>query len=305
MKEFFFENKGTNIYCYAWDEVDNPKGVVQLAHDMGDYCMRYDYLARFLNANGFIVVGQDLRGHGKSSGGFNHRGEIYGESFQDSVLDMLLLTEHSLAKYKLPILLFAIGYGATLAQAYLFKYSEFLSGAILCSPSYMRTMQSFLGGIIAGTLIGFVDNKSPAYVINNYLYKKHNSPFEGEKLRYAYLTRDVKSVKEYVKDPFCGAQFVYSLGFYKSYFNNSFWMYTKKKFSMIDENFPILILAGSDDSVTDNAKLSRKLFDKYVKYGKKNVLYNEYKNARHELIFECNRDEVLKDIFRFLLLLFK
>lgn len=304
MKEFFFENKGTNIYCYAWDEVESPKGVIQIAHDMGDYCMRYDYLARFLNANGFIVVGQDLRGHGKSSGGFNHRGEIYGESFQDSISDMLLLTKHSLAKYNLPIVLFALGYGATLAQAYLFKHSRFLAGAILCSASYMRSFPVFIGGIIAGTLIGFIDNKSPAYIIYNYLYKKYNAQFEGEKLRYSYLTRDVKSVKDYIKDPFCGAQFVYSLGFYKSYYNNSYWMYSKKKFSMIAEDFPILILSGSEDSVTENGKLSQKLFDKYVKYGKKNVLYNEYKNARHELIFESNRDEVLKDIYKFLSLLF-
>ena len=105
MRTFSFENKAQTIKCYAWDNVERPLGIIQIAHDECDYSLRYQEFADFFNKRGYIVVSQDLRGFGDSSNGFEHRGEFYGDVFQYSVDDMILLTNLAIAYYKLPVIL--------------------------------------------------------------------------------------------------------------------------------------------------------------------------------------------------------
>ena len=45
MKNFKFKDKsGLNINVYKWDEVQNVKGIIQLAHGMTETAKRYDYM---------------------------------------------------------------------------------------------------------------------------------------------------------------------------------------------------------------------------------------------------------------------
>ena len=55
----------TELQGYLF-EVDNPKGVVQIAHGMQEYSKTYFKFAQFLNKKGYIVYMIDQRGHGKS-----------------------------------------------------------------------------------------------------------------------------------------------------------------------------------------------------------------------------------------------
>ena len=44
------------LATYAWDQaVDQPRGVVQVAHGLAEHSARYDRLAETLNAAGFLV----------------------------------------------------------------------------------------------------------------------------------------------------------------------------------------------------------------------------------------------------------
>lgn len=300
MRSFSFENKAQNIYCYAWDEVENPKAIIQLAHDSGEYSARYEEFANFLNSLGYIVVSQDLRGFGKSCNGFEHRGEFYGDVFQYSIDDMIILTNIAINHYKLPVVLVAVGYGSILAQAYSWTRGDLLSGLILLSTAYMRECKVLLGGIVAGIISGFVDPQSPSYLVSNAIYKLRAKPFLNEKTRYSFLTRDKDEVKKYVQDNYCGAQYVLSINFHKSYLNYAYWMYTKKKFRQIPQKLPILIMSGTEDYTINIGKNSDKLYEKLVKYERKNVFSNIYPNARHDLLHEINKKEIFEDIAVFL-----
>ncbi len=57
----------TILQCYLWNDVKNPKGVVQISHGMAEHARRYDAFAQFLNANGYIVYADDHRAHGMTS----------------------------------------------------------------------------------------------------------------------------------------------------------------------------------------------------------------------------------------------
>lgn len=301
MREFSFENKALSIYCYAWDDVKEPKGIVQIAHDLGEYCARYDVLARFLNANGFIVVGSDLRGFGKTCGGYDHRGEVYGDCLNDTIDDLIKLSDYSISKYRLPLIYLGFGYGTVLAWHYMYKYGRNLAGCILAGAYYTVNLNTLLMSIIASTVIGFIQPTTPANFINSLQYRRAARPFEFEKRKYAYLTRDTEEIKRYVGDPFCGAQFAMSYEFQKSYFNNSFWTtFIKKKFKAIPIDLPVLLLGGTEDSVARFGRDIKKIYAKLIKTKHKFVYMNLYEKARHDLANETNRDEIFSDIYLFL-----
>ena len=301
MREFTFENKALTIYCYAWDEVEKPVGVVQLVHDLGEYTTRYDHLARFLNANGYIVLGCDLRGFGKTCGGYDHRGECYGEPVSDTTDDLIKLSGYALSHYRLPLVLMGFGYGAMLAQIYMSLNGKALSGCILAGAYYTVNLHTLLSSIIVSTVIGFIEPGTPANFVSRLEYKRVSRPFQHEKIKYSYLTRNRDEIKNYVADPYCGAQFTLSYEFQKSYFNNGFWtVFTKRRYHDIPKDLPILFLGGTDDSLADFGRDINKLQHKLIKNGQKYVYVNLYDKARHDLANEINREEIFTDACLFL-----
>src|SRR5947209_6813194 len=82
---------GATIAAYRWTPDEPPRGVVQLTHGMGEHVLRYAPLARALNQVGFVVAGQDHRGHGTTSP--EALGEIGADGWTELVNDVHLLTE--------------------------------------------------------------------------------------------------------------------------------------------------------------------------------------------------------------------
>ena len=69
IEEFTFKScTGKDLYAKKWydENLKEYKAVVQLVHGMEEYILRYDDFANFLADNGFLVVGHDHIGHGKS-----------------------------------------------------------------------------------------------------------------------------------------------------------------------------------------------------------------------------------------------
>lgn len=54
------------MWCPDEAEYDKPVAVLQICHGMIEYIDRYDGFARFMAERGFVVVGNDHLGHGKS-----------------------------------------------------------------------------------------------------------------------------------------------------------------------------------------------------------------------------------------------
>ena len=53
-------------YLYT-DELVKPKAVIELSHGMSEYIERYEWVADFFTARGYIFAGNDHLGHGGSS----------------------------------------------------------------------------------------------------------------------------------------------------------------------------------------------------------------------------------------------
>lgn len=94
---------GTELYCYLFDKVENPKGVVMVVHGMGEHMGRYIHFAEYLNSRGYIVFGDDHRGHGLSETDAD-RGHHDGDMFSDTVKDEVFFLKYLEDRYKLPVL---------------------------------------------------------------------------------------------------------------------------------------------------------------------------------------------------------
>lgn len=69
IKEFYFKSStGKDLYAKKWydENLTQYKAVIQLVHGMEEYISRYDEFANYLAEKGFMVVGHDHIGHGKS-----------------------------------------------------------------------------------------------------------------------------------------------------------------------------------------------------------------------------------------------
>ena len=67
--EYYFpsSDKKTLIHVNQWTPVSAPlRGMVQIAHGVAEYGLRYAPFARFLCAHGFLVTAHDHLGHGLS-----------------------------------------------------------------------------------------------------------------------------------------------------------------------------------------------------------------------------------------------
>ena len=67
-RDFYFNSStGKNkIHARMCTPDAEPKAIVQIIHGIAEYIDRYDDFMTFLAKNGFIAVGTDHLGHGKS-----------------------------------------------------------------------------------------------------------------------------------------------------------------------------------------------------------------------------------------------
>ena len=67
MQEFYLQLQSANfLHCCQWNPACEPIGVVQIVHGVAEHVARYAPFAEFLTQRGYLVVGEDHPGHGKS-----------------------------------------------------------------------------------------------------------------------------------------------------------------------------------------------------------------------------------------------
>lgn len=279
----FIAKDGKKIICSLWDEVKAPKAVVQLVHGMNEHVKRYDRFAKFLNAHGYIVFGDDHRAHGRTASSISSIGTTDGEQdlFSVSLSDELEIANFLRKKYKKPLFLFAHSYGSFIGQAMLDRNINVKAVCLSGTAKFSKTFLWFSKSV-AWLGCKFFGKDSNAIIIEMF------SPIRD----INNLSRDKNEVAKYKKDSFVKKHFSY--GFYYSLFSNQL-----KLMGSANVDTPILIIVGSQDSVNDNAKLAKRLFKIYKKQGVKKLRINVYPEARHELLNELNYQEVQNDVLNF------
>ena len=272
--EFWFTSEdGLQIACSRWQSRGPARGVIQIAHGLGEHIGRYSDLIAVLQEAGLVVYANDHRGHGRTGSSTKQLGHFGEGGFDLLVQDMVELT--LLAKEEnpgKPFVLLGHSIGSFAAQQYVLDHSYSIDGLALSGS-----------GILDG-LAKLARRAAPRK--NNFL----NAAFEPTRTPFDWLCRDSRVVDAFMNDPICfGALEPASA---QSFLAASTRLADPDSLSEIRPDLPIYLLSGSDDPVGQQLEGVRSLIERYHKAGVSDISYDFYEGGRHEMLNEPNRGQV-------------
>jgi len=268
---------GAEIVGYRWDPAGRPRGVVQLTHGMGEHVQRYDALARALTGRGLVVYGQDHRGHGATARHADELGQLGPDGWTQLVGDIDLLVSRIRDEQPgLPLVLLAHSMGSFAVQQYLLDHSDRVDAVVLTGTTALDQLEPALD----------LDKPIDLAVFN--------AAFAPARTEFDWLSRDEAIVDAYIADPRCG--FGIDTGAAKDMFAGARRMADPGQVAAVRPDLPLYIAAGESDPVNANLALLNVLIDRYRAAGLTDVTVRTYPGARHEILNETNRDEVVASI---------
>ena len=289
---------GTNVHVYIWlpEEDRQIKGVVQIAHGMAETAARYSGFAERLTQAGYKVYANDHRGHGKTAGNLEKVGILAEEKgFEALIEDMHHLTNIiSADNLNLPIFLFGHSMGSFATQRYIMLYGEDLSGVILSGSNGPSKLLHRFGAMMAKSQVRQLGRNQKSPKMNQLSFGSYNKRFQPNRTEFDWLSRDNHQVDLYAQDPYCGG--VFSAGFFEDFMDLFKLTDDKGLIEKVAKTLPVLLIAGENDPVGNYGKGVKKLYQAYKNVGIKDVSIILYPEARHELLNEINRDQVMEDV---------
>jgi alpha-beta hydrolase superfamily lysophospholipase len=280
-KEFHFTSKdGLRIACARWDSRGPARGVLQIAHGLGEHIGRYLELIESLQEAGFVVYGNDHRGHGRTARSRQEFGD-YGEGgFDLLVADMVELT--SIANEEnpdKPLVLMGHSMGSFAAQQYVLDHSHLIDGLALSG---------------SGALDGLARIASSAPAKYNFL----NAAFEPAPTPFDWLSRDPAVADAFMKDPLCFPTLTPAST--ASFLGAAARLADPASLAGIRPDLPVYLFAGSEDPVGERLAGVRTLIYRYRKTGVSDITLDSYQGGRHEMLNEINRSEVRANLLAWL-----
>ena len=128
-------------------------------------------------------------------------------------------------------------------------------------------------------------------------FDKYELTFPENERPFAWLSRDKEQVKAFQNDPMSG--YTMCVNFYASFLFGVHSVYKKANLAKIPRDIPICLLSGEKDPVGEFGEGVKRLYEVYKNQGL-NVEYKLYPEARHKILSELNREEVISDMLQFI-----
>ncbi|MFI1158657.1 alpha/beta fold hydrolase [Streptomyces sioyaensis] len=290
---------GARIATYTWlPESGHPRALVQIAHGAAEHGRRYDRFARFLTGHGYGVLASDHRGHGATAASTGGRGVVGEDAWRAIVSDLKGIGNHAAAAHPgVPLVLLGHSMGSLLARDYAQEYGADLAGLILTGT--FRTLPGLdIEGAVAeleaeatehgrGALSAFIPRT----------FRSFNDAFT-HRTGYEWLSRDAAEVDAYVADEDCGFPFCAGLALD--------WVRAIRKINdpdnlaRIPRGLPVHVAVGELDPCHQGMTLVHELLEDFRYLGTRDLTWQAYPDARHEILNETNRDEVQADLLAWL-----
>ena len=281
------------------------RGVVQLSHGMVDHVGRYEDLASYLTARGYVLAGNDHLGHGGSVscdddfGFFADRGGV----------DLLLRDLHAMNRIlreKFPGIkpvIMGHSLGSFLSRLYANKYPHTVSGHIIHGTGGPMGIILPLGKALVKFITLFRGKRYRSPFVKSVAFAGYNSKFPKEEGNNAWLTRDIARVSD--RDTDKRTSFTFTLSAYYDLFCAVGRSNSKKWFAEYPQELPTLIMSGDMDPVGAYGEGPKYVYKHLLVRGVADLKLKMYDGARHELFNESNREDVFADIAAWLGGIFK
>ena len=125
-----------------------------------------------------------------------------------------------------------------------------------------------------------------------------NAAFYPARTDFDWLSRDESMVDAYIADPLCG--FGLDTASLKDMFTGARRVADPAQVARIPRDLPLYVAVGSRDPVNARLTLLWALVDRYRAAGLEDVIVRVYDEARHEILNEVNRAEVIDDLLQWL-----
>jgi alpha-beta hydrolase superfamily lysophospholipase len=289
---------GALICYYKWTAHPNKpfKGVVQIAHGLGEHAGRYDGIATLLQEQGYAVYGNDHRAHGKTAElkrlfGYYDGSDYFDDCVEDMyVLSKLMKTEHPNSKF----ILFGHSMGSLLSRKYVTKYGTELDALILSGTASFIKGLGNIGLVIASAVTTFRGRARPNEILKSFFFGEFNKKFKPNRTKLDWISSDEKQVDLFAEDPYRIEDF--SLGVFLDVIKNSKKLNKSEAFAATPKDLPILIFSGDKDPVGEMGKGVTRVAMQYKKRGIRDLTFNLYEGGRHEMLNETNSDAVKNEI---------
>lgn len=284
------------LHGYHWTPDGTVRGVLQIAHGMVEHIGRYDEFARFLAGHGFAVLGTDHLGHGDSVGASGERG-FFAEEKGDAALirDMHRVTVLAKKLHPgVPVFLLGHSMGSFLLRRYITLYGRELSGAVICGTGSITSGEAGLGLRLANLLIRFRGAHFRSRLMNLMAIGQYAMQYGNRRRPGSWLSKNTESVRDYAEDPRCG--FLFTVGAYRDFFRILKSLAEEKDFERIPRELPLLMISGMEDPLGGYSRKVLEVYNRFVEMGMKDLDIYLYRDDRHEILQETDRDKVFSDV---------
>jgi len=277
-------------------EGEEAKGIIQIAHGMGEHKERYQEFMEYVAEQGYISIIHDHRGHGKSVRKEEDLGYFYDNTATYIVEDVYQITKWAKEQYPaLPIILLGHSMGSMVVRKYCQTHDAEIDKLIVCgSPS--KNKMAKIGCTIAKIMSMVKGGHSKSDFLQKQTFKDASK--HAKCMPNVWLCSDEKVVEAYNQDPLCG--FPFSINGYENVYRLNKEIYERKNWNVSHPKMPILFIAGSDDPIIINKQAWEESQTFLKEMGYANVSGKLYPGGRHEILNETNKQEVYEDIIHWI-----
>ena len=276
-------------------ETAGAKAVIQCIHGMEEHQGRYVEFAGFLRDAGYTVVTADMRGHGKNAPILSH--------IADEAGDRLLIEDEKTIlgwiqkRYPgFPVFLFGHSMGTIIARKLLQTHSGFYGKTVLSGyPNPQGAAKA--GDLLCRAMIRVKGAKAHSKMIDGMVLGGFSKAVAGAETGLDWLSFSRDNVSAYAADPLCGVPF--TLGSYDALFRLIMDIDRPEMYRDVQEEMPILMIAGSDDPCVGGEKGKADSLDRLTRAGFRRIRTETIPEMRHEILNEKEHGKVFQTIRAF------
>ena len=276
-----------------------PKGILHVVHGMAEHISRYDGFMTACCEDGFLVCGYDHLGHGGTVKDDSELGFIAPkDGWKLLVKDTENFREAVEKAYgALPYLLFGHSMGSFVVR---------LASVMNRKPDKLIVMgtggpnpAAGAGIAMAGIIGAFKGKNKYSKFIDDMAFGKYNERFKDdpEPDKFSWLSVDKENRKKYIADKYSG--FPFSVGGMKDLVTLNKKSCEKSCIAQMDKSVPVLLVSGANDPVGGYGEGVKKVYEMMKAEGVP-VEMKLYEGARHEILNDFCKEEVIKDVLAFL-----
>lgn len=291
-------NDGVPIYCQIWQDESRPcRGLLQIVHGYAEWVDRYDEFATFMAQHGFLVFGEDHRGHGQTQ----QRKDRVIHFADKNGFELVVEDNHSLLNMVrklhpgIPVFLFGHSMGSFLSRRYIQLYGNEFNGVILSGTGNNPLSVLKFGHSMAMLHIRLHGAQHPDVMLTGMMFGQLNASFRHSKTGLDWVCTRPEVVNAYYEDERRGK--IASSGFIRDFTEGMIKVQTPALIEQVPKSLPVLFASGEEDPV--GGKKAYGVYEAYTAMqtaGITDVSIKIYPGDRHEILNETNRAEVSQDI---------